>query len=266
MPQPPTTVTPRIPTVRISTPASVAFGSSAAGYDTSIRHLCKALSSCGSQARVLGALEDAHADQAYSVAVDPTASTAATSIALSELLQTTTRSRLTRRESYAIALTISSSHLQLASTAWIKGEWTADDVLFPLVAHSPSLDRPFISAGFEDAKSRSQSVKAPTDRTFAALGIMLLELCGRRSIEENAWWQKLGFDESQKSQSLYRLVVAAKWSEDVETEEGVEMASAIKWCLNESPRSLDGEQWRRDLADRVVLPIQNCCQYLSKGL
>lgn len=141
-------------------------------------------------------------------------------------------------------------------------------MLFPLVAQTPLLSRPFISGRFkEPAKAEPQLPQMNKDRTFAALGIMLLELCDRRLLEESIWWQTLGFvDENQKSQALYRLVVAGKWSEDVEAEEGFGMASAIKWCLNESPRSLDGEQWRRDLADRVVLPIQNCCQYLSKGV
>lgn len=27
--------------------------------------------------------------------------------------------------------------------------------------------------------------------------------------------------------------------------------------------TLQGDQWRKDLADRVVLPLQVCCEHLS---
>jgi hypothetical protein len=101
------------------------------------------------------------------------------------------------------------------------------------------------------------------DRIFVCLGIVLLELCCRTPIESCEWWQKLGFTDAQKSEPLYRLFVAGKWLDEVEFEEGPEMASAIRWCLHESPRVFQNEQWRRDLADRVVLPVQNCCRYLS---
>ena len=236
-----------------------------ANSDASITNLCALLTSCGDKDTILGALEDPIADHAYSVSVQDAVQSISDNITLSELLKMSSQIRLSRKQSYAIALAIASSHLQFLSTAWNMDGWTSRDVCFPIVGQIPQLHQPYVSAKFEDPGSPSHRTPtaAASNRTFAALGIMLLELCGRRSIEESEWWSKLGFNESQKSQSLFRLIVAAKWSEEIELDEGDKIASVIKWCLHESPKILEGETWRRDLAERVVLPIQSCCQYLS---
>ena len=175
--------------------------------------------------------------------------------------------KLYRNQTYTIALAICSSHLQLQSTPWATEVWTTSDINFPLDNGTPLLEKPYISARFQHPQAASDPPPAATaDRLFICLGIVLLELCCRKPIESCEWWQKLGLSDAQKSEPLYRLIVAGRWLDEVEFEEGPEMASAIKWCLHESPRVFLNEQWRRDLADRVVLPVQNCCRYLSGSI
>lgn len=223
------------------------------------------MSACGTHAKHVGALKDDAYDQDYCVFIQPNTLASQDSTSLSDLLRTSYRPGLTRRQRYGLALAVSSSHLQLQSTPWITRQWKAADVRFPGTGQDVALDQPFVSAEFRDANApQNQQATKTTDRAFTSLGIMLLELCSRSLLEDSEWWQRLSFTNSQKQQSIYRQIVAKNWADDVEEEEGPEMASAIMWCLNESPKSLDGDGWRRDLAERVIVPVQNCCQYLNR--
>jgi hypothetical protein len=229
-----------------------------------IQHMCNIMSTCGKRAKCLGALRDATSDQTYSVLLQTPNQASSDSITLHQLLLDTTGRKLYRNQTYSIALAICSAHLQLQSTPWATEVWTLSDINFPLKDGTPLLDKPYVNAGFQHSQSASSHPSAVVaDRLFVCLGIVLLELCCRTPIESCGWWQTLGWSGALKSEPMYRLIVAEKWLDEVEFEEGPEMASAIRWCLHESPRVFLNEQWRRDLADRVVLPVQNCCRYLS---
>ena len=229
--------------------------------------MCTIMSTCCQKAKCIGSLRDETSDQIYSVSLQPLSQASSDSISLKNLLLDTTGRKLYRNQTYTIALAICSSHLQLQSTPWATEVWTTSDINFPLDNGTPLLEKPYISARFQHPQAASDPPPAATaDRLFICLGIVLLELCCRKPIESCEWWQKLGLSDAQKSEPLYRLIVAGKWLDEVEFEEGPEMASAIRWCLHESPRVFLNEQWRRDLADRVVLPVQNCCRYLSGSI
>jgi hypothetical protein len=60
-------------------------------------------------------------------------------------------------------------------------------------------------------------------------------------------------------------MVAEQWADDVKDEAGPEFSSAVRWCMDESPATLHGDQWRNDLAFEVVLPLQNCCGWIDTG-
>ena len=91
---------------------------------------------------------------------------------------------------------------------------------------------------------------------------MLLELLFGVCLEDHALWEELGFQGS-KQNPLSRLAIARQWADTVEDEAGSEFSAAVMWCLNESPTTLDGHEWRKDLADRVVLPLQSCCEWVK---
>jgi hypothetical protein len=228
--------------------------------------MCKIMSTCGKKAECLGALRDGTSHHRYSVSMQPAGQASSDSITLRELLLNSTGRKIHRNQTYTIALAICLSHLQLQCTPWATEAWTASDINFPLENGLPLMERPYINAGFKILHPPSQSTTTIADRFFVCLGIVLLELCCRAPIEDCEWWQKLRLNDAQKSDPVFRFAVAGKWVDEVESEEGREMALAIKWCLHESPRVFLDEQWRRDLADKVVVPVQNCCRYLSGSI
>lgn len=226
--------------------------------------MCSIMSTCGKKAKCLGALRDETSDQTYSVLLQTPNQATSDSVTLHHLLLDTTGRKLYRSQTYSIALATCSAHLQLQSTPWATEVWTVSDINFPLEGGTPLLEKPYINADFRHSQAASiLPLAAVADRLFVCLGIVLLELCCRKPIESCELWQTLGWSEAQKSEPMYRLIVAEKWLDEVEFEEGPEMASAIRWCLHESPRVFLNEQWRKDLAERVVVPVQDCCRYLS---
>jgi len=92
---------------------------------------------------------------------------------------------------------------------------------------------------------------------------MLLELLFGAQLEEHDLWQQFGAMSTDNP--VLRLMVAKKWSDDVKDEAGPEFSSAVKWCLDESPATLHSDQWRKDLASEVVLPLQNCCGWIDSA-
>lgn len=89
---------------------------------------------------------------------------------------------------------------------------------------------------------------------------MLLELGFGTPIEDHDLWKQLG--KSNKTIPIFRLMVARQWAEEVQDEAGPEYSAAVMWTLTDSPATLEGEQWRKDLADRVVLPLQKCNEWI----
>lgn len=217
------------------------------------------------QSADLGLLVDETQGEHYRVSSRPEQKIAADEISLSEILHKTHKPRLQRVQRLQIALKIASSHLQLHSTPWARRQWEATDVRFPQTSANPAdihLHRPFVSADFEANPPSHASNKPPkaSDRSFACLGIMLLELAFGTRLEEHELWQQLGPQNS--CIGVFRLMVAKQWADEVEGEAGPEYAEAVLWCLNKSPTTLEGDEWRRDLASEVVLPLQNCCEWI----
>lgn len=123
-------------------------------------------------------------------------------------------------------------------------------------------NKPYVSTDFKDTATALETTAKKTDRSFACLGIMLLELLFGARLDAHELWLRPGFDGNQDT-PLLRMMVAREWADQVEGEGGPEYSAAVMWCLNESPTTLDGNQWRNDLADRVVLPLQKCCEWIG---
>lgn len=212
----------------------------------------------------LGVLIDDAGGCQYRVSSQPEQKLVADEVTLSELIRKGNNADLLREKRLQIALKIASSHLQLRSTPWASRQWESEDVRFPQTGcdtASVLTDRPFISADFQEASQDLAQSPKPTDRSFAGLGIMLLELLFGTEIEQHDLYKQL--DSVQMERSVRRLVVAKQWAEEVEAEVGSEFASAVIWCLTKSPTTLQGEEWRNELAYEVVLPLQNCCEWIG---
>ncbi|KAK5682956.1 hypothetical protein LTS10_004484 [Elasticomyces elasticus] len=230
-----------------------------------ISELCIAMVGCGMAASCIGALTDVEKGNQYSVHAQPEQKITASEILLSEILSGPSKRRLKRSDRYRIALAVASSHLQLHSTSWARKQWEAHDIRFPCSGPNASdimFDRPYVSADFTDNAPKPAPA---TERSFACLGIMLMELLFGVGLEDHELWSNPGFCDNQNT-SLYRQMVAREWADTVEGKAGPDLSAAVMWCLNESPTTLDGDQWRQDLAHKVVLPLQNCCDWISGKL
>jgi hypothetical protein len=218
------------------------------------------------QSQCLGMLVGLDQGDRYQVSSQPEQKVVAGEITLWEILSRGHKPRVSRAQRFQIALKIASSHLQLHSTSWARRHWESGDVRFPQAGTTTAdilLDRPFVSATFEPDLPSAMRVPKVTDRSFACLGIMMLELLFGAQLEEHELWQQFGANSSDNP--LIRLMVAKQWADDVKDEAGPEFSSAVKWCLDESPATLHGDQWRKDLACEVVLPLQNCCGWIYAG-
>lgn len=229
-----------------------------------ISDLCRELEGCGMQKLCIGSLTDDDDQCQYVISSEPSQKILADEISLFDILDHSHTPRLRRVQRFQIALKVASSHLKLVSTPWARRQWTSLEIRFPntsVTGQSVLLDQPFVSADFSDEAPSVGQAPKQTDRSFACLGIMLLELLFGVQLEAHELWQRLG--QVNADDDLLRLMVAKKWADEVLEEAGPEYEGAVLYCLNESPTTLQGDQWRKDLADRVVLPLQSCCEYLS---
>lgn len=216
------------------------------------------------QAACIGSFKDREAGRLYSVFSQPEQKIAGDDITLQEVLHGPRRRELKRSDRFKIALAVASSHLQLRSTPWVSKQWEAADIHFPMSSNEKAtivFEKPFVSADFNSTLTTEERSPKNGNKSFARLGIMLLELLFRTCLEDHDLWQEFG--SHNKANAIFRLMVARQWADEVEDEAGPEFSAAIMWCLNESPKSLDGDGWRQDLADRVVLPIQRCCEWIK---
>jgi hypothetical protein len=228
-----------------------------------ISNLCHTMESCGMRSECLGLLVDSTQGDQYQVSSQPEQKVVAGEITLWEILHRDHKPRVSRAQRFQIALKVASSHLQLHSTSWARRHWESGDVRFPQIGKAGDilLDRPFVSANFEPELPSTLRVPKATDRSFACLGIMMLELLFGAQLEEHELWQQFGAVATNNL--VLRLMVAKRWSDDVKDEAGPEFSSAVKWCLDESPATLHSDQWRKNLASEVVLPLQNCCGWID---
>ncbi|EMC93904.1 hypothetical protein BAUCODRAFT_150136 [Baudoinia panamericana UAMH 10762] len=223
------------------------------------------MEACSMQVACLGALTDAKRGSRYSVFSQPEQKIAAGQVTLQDILAGIARQKLLRSDRYRIALAVASSHLQLHSTPWARKQWEAKDICFPCTGAESShimFDRPYVAATFSSQSPGEQRQAKRTDRSFGCLGIMLLELLFGINLEDSDLWERLGF-EGSKEKSFFRLIIARAWADAVEGEAGPDFSAAVMWCLNESPTTLEGNQWRQDFAKKVVLPLQQCCDWMQ---
>lgn len=217
---------------------------------------------CGSQGDCYGLLVDHDSDRQYSVSntSDLNTVSAADATTLSSVLsRQISGSTLNRMQRYSIAATLVSSVVQLESTPWAP-RWEADKVHFPksdpaIPSQVLMADRPYILTDFGTSKP-------PRDDRFKALGIVLLELCFGKPLDDHPLWQNPGFA-AAKTNPMMRHFVATEWMKDVVGEAGEQYANALKWCFQQAPASTADEKWRADFAQSVAWPLQECFESMQ---
>jgi hypothetical protein len=154
----------------------------------------------------------------------------------------------------ALAYHIANTYLKFGATSWLHEATISKAIHLPLTQDGLTLlhRQAFVKSGFNDTAPRQ-----PGNNTFPLLGILLLELCFNKTIEQDPQWQSWQQIPGSVSDPVLRLAIATKWARDVEDVWSLEGAQAINWCLHLAKAHHEG--WREDIASNVVEPLRVLC-------
>jgi hypothetical protein len=169
---------------------------------------------------------------------------------------------LSRRQRYSIALLVASSVAQLQFTPWLRTGLSKEDVIF-FPPDDDNLDipygEPFIRQGFPQKHHVSTNAEI-AECNFYSLGILLLELCFGRRLEDHPFRKKHPTDDADAKQA-FDIMAALKWSASVSGEGGDDYAAAVKWCFT---GATDKEKnWRGEIIRNVVRPLELCQEHFK---
>jgi hypothetical protein len=184
-------------------------------------------------------------------------------LTLNRILSNDFEGHPTRRQRYFIALLLASSTAQLQFTPWLHSGLTKEDILFfPCVDDSCTVPfhEPFIRQGFSLPHHRTLDNQA-NDCNFYWLGILLLELCFGRRLEEHPLCKKHAGEAGEAKKAL-NLVAALTWSHSVREEGGNEYASAVQWCFSTTAKET-GQFWQGEIIKNVITPLEKCLKYFE---
>ncbi|KAI1759153.1 hypothetical protein GGR53DRAFT_471632 [Hypoxylon sp. FL1150] len=186
------------------------------------------------------------------------------SITLDQVLRGRVSKPPNRRQRLALSFILSSSFLQLLSTPWLTGSWVKADIMFMSDPNEPgvyALDRPHLYRNLAEKDCQKQSDENITN-ALRRLGIVLLELCFGRLLEDHPCRKKWASVNDENLRFALDVAAALDWLQEVEGEVGPDYASAVGWCL----LATRPDRWRQDMLRKVVKPLEGCHQCLvSQG-
>ncbi|KAL8376929.1 hypothetical protein RB595_007857 [Gaeumannomyces hyphopodioides] len=236
-----------------------------------ISTLCKSL--CSPKTSCQGYLDLPDEDRRYYVYSVAQHAKVPPSVTLRQILNKDVKPLPTRRESYAIALIIASSFLQLADSPWLPNagsghhSFANSSLIFladpsnpnVFLLHQPHINRDFsvIAADGETNSTTNAARRGDIGPSLERLGITLLELCFRAPLEQQpcrALWPSGG---SGQERDGYDFLAAKDWLREVNDEAGSEYAAAVSWCLLGNATA-PADKWRSEMLNEVVRPLQRC--------
>ncbi|KAK1764491.1 hypothetical protein QBC33DRAFT_613156 [Phialemonium atrogriseum] len=176
-----------------------------------------------------------------------------------------------RVERYTLALTVASSFLQLLDSGWLPNSFNKTNILFVADADNPTmflLDQPHINRVFDNPLENADMTSAERGSRYNdsldRLGIMLLELCFGKTLEEQPCRKEWRAGENEKEKEVFDVGAAREWQCHVNGEAGPDYAEAVGWCLGGN-RAAPPDRWRQDMLRNVVQPLKRSCDYLTNG-
>jgi len=154
-----------------------------------------------------------------------------------------------------LAYNITHAFLRFGATPWIDDTAMSKALHLPVAPDGQTLlhKQAFVLSHFH-----STSTSQPNDNTFPQIGILLLELCFNKTLEQHPQWQTWQQLPNSVADPVLRLAVATTWAKTVEDVWSIEGAQAINWCLHSArPQS---DKWREEFASNVVEPLRNLCK------
>ena len=182
---------------------------------------------------------------------------------------------LSRRERLYIAVMLSISLLQLHSTPWIAGTWTKKNIFFTRIKNDPSApidtSRFYVSPPLDFDSTRVHPKQADDSadeatRYLFALGVMLLELCFGKALEDNpARESYMGND--GKPNDWTDFATARHWQKSALGEIGPDYAEAVRkciFCAFPLPyNDLSDDRFSETVYSEVVEPVKATLQYID---
>lgn len=236
-----------------------------------IKDMCFAMKSMSGNSSCLGFLLDCRNRRHHFVPLHenylPSSSSPTTSLRdkLQSNKETPIQKAMTRQESFVVAVKLASSLLQLNNTQWLHDNWSKVDIYFePTEPNGTSDLKPFLSAAFVSKHAASQPTSTTPKRfntklALGSLGIVLLELCFGKPIEEHPRREQF-YGPNKQPNAFTDISTAKVWHEDVLGELGDEVSDAIRRCLDCSfaPKpNLDDKEFQEAVFNDVVLPLQD---------
>jgi hypothetical protein len=166
-----------------------------------------------------------------------------------------------RRQRYKIAMLLASFVAQMSFTPWLRTRLAKEDILFFNSTDASDIDpydEPFIRQAFF-TNSASNPSTGPQDCNFQSLGIILIELCFGKRLEDQPMRKKYPPGDAQSKEG-YDLLAATKWSNYVCGEGGDEYANAVKWCFTAVGDM--SKSWRGEIIKNVLQPLERCQEHL----
>jgi hypothetical protein len=154
-----------------------------------------------------------------------------------------------------LAYNIAHAFLRFGATAWLDGTAMSKALYLPIAPGGQTLlhKQAFVLSHFHLTPTPQLD-----DITFQKLGILLLELCFNKTLEQHPQWQSWQQMPTLVADPVLRFAVATTWARTVEDVWSVEGAQAINWCLHTA--RAQNHKWREEFAANVVEPLRTLCK------
>jgi hypothetical protein len=178
---------------------------------------------------------------------------------------------LTGKERLQLALIFASTMLQLHTTPWLSERWGKSDILFLRQlegTRAPLIEQPYISKAFRSSKTlpstcailgKSPSTSIIRNKSVFDLGVLLIELCFNKSLEQIQTPDDL--DDDGKVNSYTSLATANRLIPKVYDEAGIRYGDAVRRCIrcdfDQREETFESDEFRQAVYQRVVVPLED---------
>ena len=255
--------------------------------------LCQAILDAQKEPKCLGVLADTSRKRNISITTTTIAPTPPPKLVLLESLlqskqphisQRINFGKLSRRQRLEIAVTLASSVLQLHQSPWLSEIWSKKDIKFFFQGldkdNQPLINHAYVSRSFSPSASRSTLQLSPNlrnndildsliiNKTLFALGIVLVELCLNKPLEDLRTPQP-NDDIVTTGNLIDDYQTAVNKIDAVFEKAGTNYGFVVQRCLRcqfelqDSKKQLDFDVFKRLVYEGVLAPLEKDLKQFS---